>query len=98
MANLMTFRNRAGFGKQIEYWIISRMLIEGMDLYVPLVDDDAIDAIVRRRDGTFALVQIKAQSADAAPRSAARFAGIAHELRNDYWFVFYSERLDCMWI
>ncbi|MDB5298422.1 MAG: hypothetical protein JWO87_85 [Phycisphaerales bacterium] len=26
------------------------------------------------------------------------FAAIPHELRNNYWFVFYSERMDTMWI
>jgi len=38
-----TFRSTAGFGKRIEYWIIGRMLKEGMDVYVPLVDDHAVD-------------------------------------------------------
>jgi len=27
-----TFRHSAGFGKRIEYWIIGRMLKEGMDV------------------------------------------------------------------
>lgn len=98
MTSPITFRSRAGFGKRIEYWIIGRMLMEGMDVYVPLVDDDAIDVVVRRNDGTFSLVQIKARSADAAPNNAARFSGIEHERRDDYWFVFYSECLGCMWI
>jgi hypothetical protein len=29
------------------------MLKEGIDLYVPLVDDFGIDAIIRKPDGTF---------------------------------------------
>jgi hypothetical protein len=37
----MRFRHSAGFGKPIEYWIIGRMLKEGLDVYVPLVDDSA---------------------------------------------------------
>lgn len=57
-----SFRNSAAFGKRIEYWIIARMLKEGMDVYVPLVDDHAGDAIVRRSDGSIALIQIKARS------------------------------------
>ena len=56
------FRHSVGFGKRIEYWIIGRMLKEGLDVYVPLVDDDAIDAVVRRKDGSFIMVQIKARS------------------------------------
>lgn len=93
-----TFRSSAGFGKRIEYWIIGRMLKEGMDVYVPLVDDHAVDAIVRRRDGSVALVQIKARSREVVKGDAALFAAIAHDPREHYWFVFYSERLDLVWI
>jgi hypothetical protein len=89
-----TFRHSAGFGKRIEYWIIGLMLKEGMDVYVPLVDDHAVDAIVRRKDGSIALVQIKARSATVKMGDAGLFAAITHEHRADYWFVFYSERLE----
>ncbi len=58
------FRHSASFGKRIEYWIIGRMLKEGLDVYVPLVDDDAIDAVIRKPDGSFITVQIKARSND----------------------------------
>ncbi|MDA8127577.1 MAG: hypothetical protein M0Z73_02595 [Betaproteobacteria bacterium] len=92
------FRHSAGFGKRIEYWIIGLMLKEGMDVYVPLVDDHAVDAIVRRKDGTIALVQIKARSKTVISGDAALFAAILHESRADYWFVFYSERLDTIWL
>ena len=74
------------------------MLKEGMDVYVPLVDDHAVDAIVRRNDGSIALIQIKARSRGVVERDAALFAAIEHEHREDYWFVFYSERLDMTWI
>lgn len=92
------FRHSAGFGKRIEFWMVGQMLKEGLDVYVPLVDDNAIDAVVRRRDGSFVEVQIKARSKDVAPGDAALFAAIPHELRLNYWFIFYSERLDTKWI
>lgn len=92
------FRHSAGFGKRIEYWIIGRMLKAGLDVYVPLVDDDAIDAVVKRGDGSFITVQIKARSRDVIEGDAALFAAIPHELRDNYWFVFYSERMDMTWI
>ena len=83
------FRHSAGFGKRIEYWVIGRMLKEGMDVYVPLVDDHAVDAIIRRKAGSTALVQIKARSRDVVFGDAALFAAIPHpEERPDYWFVF----------
>jgi hypothetical protein len=93
-----SFRHSAGFGKRMEYWIIGRMLKEGMDVYVPLVDDHAVDAIVRRRDGSIALMQIKARSSTVKPGDAALFSAISHDPRQDYWFVFYSERLDTTWL
>ena len=93
-----TFRHSAGFGKRIEYWVIGNMLKEGLDVYVPLVDDDAIDAVVIKSDGSFLTVQIKARSKDVVFGDAALFAAIPHELRENYWFVFYSERMNKMWI
>jgi hypothetical protein len=93
-----TFRHSAGFGKRIEYWIIGLMLKEGMDVYIPLVDDHAVDAMVRRKDGSIALVQIKARSATVTMGDASLFAAITHEHREDYWFIFYAERLKTIFL
>lgn len=92
------FRHSAGFGKRIEYWIVGNMLKEGLDVYLPLVDDDAIDAVIRRPDESFTTVQIKARSRTVKMGDAALFAAITHEPRENYWFIFYSERMDLMWI
>jgi hypothetical protein len=89
-----SFRNSAAFGKRIEYYIIGLMLKEGLDVYLPMVDDDAIDAVIKKPDGTFVEVQIKARSKHVKFGDGALFAAIPHELRNNYWFVFYAERLD----
>lgn len=40
----------AGFGKRIEYWSVGLMLKQSMDVYLPLVDDDAIDAVIKVGD------------------------------------------------
>ena len=93
-----TFRHSAGFGKRMEHWVVGRMLKEGLDVYLPLVDDDAIDAVIRRPDGSFTTVQIKARSKNVVERDAALFAAIPHELRDNYWFIFYSEGMDMTWI
>lgn len=99
MTSIKTFRSSASFGKRIEYWIIGRMLKEGIDVYVPLVDDHAVDAIIKRKDGSTALIQIKARSKDVVAGDAALFAAIPHdEVRLNYWFVFYSERMDKTWV
>ena len=95
---MKTFRHAAGFGKRMEYYLIGLMLKEGLDVYVPLVDDDAIDAVVRKSDGTFLTVQIKARSRTVVDGDAALFAAITHELRDNYWFLFYSERMEMKWL
>ena len=94
----LPFRHTAGFGKRIEHWIVGQMLKEGLDVYLPLVDDDGIDGIIRRPDGSFTEFQIKSRSKDVIMGDAALFAALVHELRKNYWFIFYSERLDKMWI
>jgi hypothetical protein len=93
------FRHSAGFGKRMEFWLIGRMLKEGLDIYVPLVDDRGVDAVIRKRDGAFIEVQIKARSNEVKIGSSGLFAAIDHpQPRKNYFFVFYSERLDATWI
>jgi hypothetical protein len=83
----------------MEYWIIGLMLKEGLDVYVPLVHDFGIDAVIRKSDNTFIEVQIKARSSNVIPGDAALFSAIVHpEIRENYYFVFYAERLSSMWI
>ncbi|MEO8514439.1 MAG: hypothetical protein ABI543_12835 [Ignavibacteria bacterium] len=93
-----SFRNSAAFGKRIEYYVIGLMLKDGLDVYIPMVDDDAIDAVIKKPNGDFVEVQIKARSKGVKFGSAALFAAIPHEYRNSYWFVFYSERMDKIWL
>jgi hypothetical protein len=87
-----SFRHSAAFGKRIEYYIIGLMLKEGLDVYLPMVDDDAIDAVIKKPDGSFVEVQIKARSKHVLFGDGALFAAIPHDYRNNYWFVFYAER------
>ncbi len=93
-----TFRHSAGFGKRMEQWIIGKMLKEGIDVYIPLVDDFGIDAVIRKTDGQFIEVQIKARSNDVLMGNTGLFAGISHEKRKNYFFIFYSERLNTTWV
>ncbi len=94
----VAFRSSAAFGKRIEFYVVGLMLKDGLDVYLPLVDDNAIDAVVKRPDGSFVEVQIKARSSAVGFGSAAQFAAITHKHRSNYWFVFYSDRLDKTWI
>ena len=92
------FRHSAGFGKRIEYWVAGLMLKHGLDVYLPLVDDDAIDAVVKRPNGTFVEVQIKARSHTVKLGDGALFAAITHEARPNYFFLLYSERHETMFL
>ena len=98
MESSKKFRHNAGFGKRMEYYVMGRMLKEGIDIYVPLIDDNGIDAVVRKKDGTFIELQIKARSEDVVFGDAALFAAITHEHRENYFFAFYSARMDKIWI
>ncbi len=94
----MSFRNSASFGKRIEYWIAGLLLKNGFDVFVPLVDDDGIDIMLRGKTKSIH-IQIKARSKEVKFGDAALFAALQHpEIRNDYYFIFYSERLDIMWL
>ncbi len=94
----MKYRHSAGFGKRMEFYIIGKMLKEGLDCYIPLVDDFGIDVVVRRSNGSFIEVQIKARSNNVKEGDSALFAAMTHEYRNNYYFIFYSERINATWI
>lgn len=94
----MKFRDTASFGKRMEHYLIGLMLKEGLDCYLPLVDDDGIDVVIRRSTSDYIEVQIKARSATVKEGDAALFAAMTHEARANYFFVFYSERLETMFI
>ena len=69
----ISFRHSAGFGKRMEYKLIGDMLMEGLDCYTPLVDDHGVDCVIKKSDGTFIEIQIKARSKDVAEGDAALF-------------------------
>lgn len=94
----ISFRDSASFGKRMEYNLVGKMLMEGLDVYLPLVDDHGVDCIIKKADGTFIEIQIKARSSKVTDGDAALFSAITHELTPNFYFVFYSERLDSMWI
>ena len=93
-----SFRHSAGFGKRMEYKIIGDMLMEGLDVYTPLVDDRGVDCIIRKEDGTFLEIQIKARSKEVTEGDAALFSAITHESMKNFYFIFYSERMGKTWI
>lgn len=94
----ISFRHSAGFGKRMEYNLVGKMLMEGLDVYLPLVDDHGVDCVIKKEEGTFIEIQIKARSKEVAFGDAGLFSAITHDFTPNFYFVFYSERLDSMWI
>ena len=98
MKQNLPFRNRTSFGKRIEYYVFGLMLKHGLDLYLPLVDDDGIDAVIKKND-TFYSIQVKARSKNIAYGDVALFGPISQDMeRKNYYFIFYSEELDKIWV
>ena len=94
----ISFRHLAGFGKRMEYNLVGKMLMEGLDVYLSLVDAHGVDCVIKKEDGTFIEVQIEARSNEVTDGDAALFSAITHDLTENFYFVFYSERLEMMWI
>jgi len=96
------FRKLASFGKRQEFIAVSELLKRGFDVYIPLVDDQQIDCVIRKNVNgkpVYLDIQIKARSKDCKPSDAGRFAGMEIiNPRKNYFFIFYSEQLDKYWV
>jgi hypothetical protein len=97
MAN---FRSSASFGKRQEYIAVAELLRRGCDVYMTLVDDQQIDCVIRQeRDGQLRYldIQIKARSDEA--KNAGMFSAMeVRHPRQNFYFIFYSERANTYWI
>lgn len=94
----MSFRTVAAFGKRQEYRVIAKLLDLGFDVYQTLVDDQAIDCIVRINPKKYLDIQIKASSTRSQKVNAGIFVAKDFKPRDNYFFVFYVEYLDKFWV
>ena len=92
----MSYRDKASFGKRQEYLVVAELLRRGFDVYLTLVDDQGIDCIIRLDKDRYIDVQIKARSKEA--RQWNRFAALSIEPRENYYFIFYLEANDTIWV
>lgn len=53
-----------------------------------------VDTVIKKPDGTFVEIQIKARSKTVTFGDATLFAALKHEYRPNYWFLFYSKRIE----
>ncbi len=92
----MNYRDSASFGKRQEYVVVAELLKRGFDVYMTLVDDQGIDCIIRIDDTTYIDIQIKARSKIAKQWNF--FAAMTIEPKDNYFFIFYMEKNDTLWV
>ena len=86
-------------GQSTEYLILSKLLVEGREVYVPTVDDHGIDALVLSKQPgpegkhVYQELQIKSKT------EGGLFAAIScPNPRDNYWYVFYVKQYDTLWL
>ncbi len=92
----MEYKDTASFGRRQEYSVIAELLKRGFDVYMTLVDDKGIDCIIRLNDRRYLDIQIKARSKNAKQWNF--FAAMSFEVRNNFYFIFYTEKNDNFWV
>jgi hypothetical protein len=71
------------------------MLKDGLDVYLPVIDNHGVDMVVKRPDGVFAEVQIKARSSEAKCPAFFPDIRLSRPIPH-YWYIFYAARFDTM--
>jgi hypothetical protein len=91
--------NVTQFGKGVECEIIGRMCRAELDCYMPVADVIGIDAIVKKSNGEFIKIQIKARSKDAKLYNRFNVKDF-DSIKNpdNLYFILYSEKLNKIWI
>lgn len=84
-------------GKSSEYFVYSRLMEAGFDIYPAIVDDKGIDCIIRLDENKYLDIQIKSSSKDAnQPRNFAYIS--TFEPRENYFFIFQPGKENDLWI
>jgi hypothetical protein len=87
--------NKMRFGKGYEYELIGQMVQSGLDCYMPIADDNGIDVVIRKSDGIFIDVQIKAIN----NKDAGLFTSIViPKNTKNFYILFYDGGLNKRWI
>lgn len=95
----MAYRNNASYGKRQEFNAIAKLLELGFDVYSTLVDDMAIDAVIRISNKRYLDIQIKARSKTCSIKNRGYFPLLSIKEKSDnYFFIFYSEQIDTYWV
>ncbi|HEY0828669.1 MAG TPA: hypothetical protein VGE40_11275 [Bacilli bacterium] len=92
----MGYQDSARFGKRSEFIVIAELLRLGFDVYLTLVDDKAIDCVIRLNNQQYVDVQIKARNQDGINWN--KFGPLSIEPRQNYIYIFYTEFNKIYWV
>lgn len=91
--------SRMYLGESTEHLVVSKLLDEGREVYLPVVDDHGIDILVKSKEGApddYQEIQVKAED---KIKHRGLFAALnCPTPRRNYWFVFYVKSLDKLWV
>ena len=86
-------------GQSSEYKILSMLLAEGREVYLPTVDDHGVDALVLARSYEPNAPRIYQELQIKSLTEGGLFAAIScPNPRPNYWFVFYVKQHDTIWL
>ena len=88
----------AQYAKRIEYLMESRLMSQGFKCFEPCVDDDGTDCVIKSPSGQFFELQIKARKGEVGQKGIGRFEVKNPEIRPNYYYLFYAEIPDIMWL
>lgn len=88
----------AQYAKRIEYLMESRLMSQGFKCFEPWVDDEGTDCVIKTPGGQFFEIQIKARKGEVGKKGIGRFEVKNPELRHNYYYLFYAETQDIMWL
>lgn len=84
-------------GKKGEYKVIGKFLEEGYPVYVPVLDIEGVDCIIRNDKGLLLEIQVKSTGKNNKKPCKIVFKW-NKKARKNYIFVFYVERENAFWI
>ena len=90
------YKSSIAFGKAQEFRVVSELLKRGFQVFLPVVDDEGVDLLVRNRIGKYIEVQIKARSANA--KNSHFFSRLSVKPKDNYYFIFFTEKDENFWI
>lgn len=87
--------SKISLGKSIEHKVVSEMLLEGYEVFLPVADDDGVDLVAKTLNGNIVEVQVKASFKTS---QCGLFSAISHNPRANFYFVFFVVQLNKTWI